>query len=128
MGQDGSVQVPPLTDHNLAAWYRNSPPPGQPGASVIVGHVDSYTGPSVFYNLRYLRSGQPIYIGLANGRQAVFQVNTVVMVPKNHFPTGSVYGAVPYPALRLITCGGPFDQASGHYLDNIIVYASLTGY
>jgi len=124
---DGSVQVPPLSDHNLAAWYRDSPAPGQLGASVIVGHVDSSTGPSVFYNLRYLRSGQPIYLGLADGRQAVFQVDTVVVVPKSRFPTSSVYGAVPYPALRLITCGGPFDPTSGHYLDNIIVYASLTG-
>jgi sortase (surface protein transpeptidase) len=124
---DGSIQVPPLVDHNLAAWYRNSPAPGQRGASVIVGHVDSYTGPSVFYNLRYMRPGQVIYIGLADGVQARFLVNTVVVVPKSQFPTSSVYDAIPYPALRLITCGGPFDAASGHYLDNIIVYASFTG-
>lgn len=123
---DGSVQVPSLTDHNLAGWYEHSPTPGQPGASVIVGHVDSYTGPSVFYKLRYLRHGQLIVVGLADGDRATFQVGNVVVVPKDQFPTTSVYGTTSYPALRVITCGGPFDAASGHYVDNIIVYANLT--
>lgn len=123
---DGSIQVPPLAVHNLAAWYRYGPTPGQRGAAVIVGHVDSYTAPSVFYSLKYLRAGEKIYIALADGRQAVFSVDQLQDAAKTHFPTRSVYGALPYPGLRLITCGGSFDTATGHYLDNIIVYAHLT--
>ena len=44
---------------------------------------------------------------------------------KSRFPTGTVYGAAPNAQLRLITCGGTFDAATGHYLSNTIVYATL---
>jgi sortase (surface protein transpeptidase) len=125
---DGSIQVPPLAAHNLAAWYRYGPTPGQRGAAVIIGHVDSYTAPSVFYGLKYMRAGETIYIALADGRQATFTVDQVQDAAKAHFPTRSVYGALPYPGLRLITCGGAFDAATRHYLDNIIVYAHLSGF
>jgi hypothetical protein len=41
------------------------------------------------------------------------------------FPTLKVYGMTPTPQLRLITCGGIFDTQTGHYLSNIVVYATL---
>ena len=56
---------------------------------------------------------------------ATFVVDGVQKVAKDAFPTASIYGKAGYPSLRLITCGGPFDRATGHYLDNIIVYAHL---
>jgi hypothetical protein len=43
---------------------------------------------------------------------------------KDRFPTQAVYGPTPDPELRLITCGGAFDYATGHYLSNIVVYAT----
>jgi LPXTG-site transpeptidase (sortase) family protein len=122
---DGTVQVPPLGDHNLAGWYSYGPAPGQRGAAVILGHVDSLTGISVFFYLKDLRTGDRIYVTLADGKVAVFTVDGVQKVAKTTFPTALVYGKARYPELRLITCGGPFDKASGHYLDNIIVYAQL---
>ena len=123
---DGTVQVPPLDNHNLTGWYHYGPAPGQLGSSVILGHVDSYTGISVFYYLKDLRRGNKIYVTLADGTVATFAVDGVQKVAKTDFPTASVYAArLDYPSLRLITCGGYFDQATGHYLDNIIVYAHL---
>jgi sortase (surface protein transpeptidase) len=122
---DGSVQVPPLADHNLTGWYEYGPTPGQSGNSVILGHVDSATGISVFYYLRYLHAGNKIYVTLADGQVATFAVDGLQKVAKDAFPTASVYGKSSYPSLRLITCGGTFDEATGHYLDNIIVYAHL---
>ena len=122
---DGTVQVPPLAAHNLAGWYRYGPSPGQRGPAVILGHVDSATGVSVFYDLRNLRPGDQVYVTLADGKVAVFTVDGLQKVAKDAFPTASVYGRARYPSLRLITCGGPFDQAAGHYVDNIIVYAHL---
>lgn len=122
---DGSVQVPPLENHNLTGWYKYSPTPGQMGASVILGHVDSYQGISVFYYLKDLIQGDQISVTLADGTVANFVVDGLEKVTKTDFPTSDVYGNVPYPGLRLITCGGPFDHSSGHYLDNIIVYAHL---
>jgi LPXTG-site transpeptidase (sortase) family protein len=122
---DGSVQVPPLDARNLTGWYRGGPAPGQRGPAVILGHVDSKTGISVFYRLRDLHAGDRMYVTLADGKVAGFVVDGLQKVAKDAFPTASVYGQAGYPSLRLITCGGPFDQATGHYVDNIIVYAHL---
>ena len=122
---DGTVQVPPLADHNLTGWYRYGPAPGQRGPAVVLGHVDSADGASVFYDLRNLRAGDRVYVTLADGKVAAFVVDGLQKVAKDAFPTASVYGKAGYPSLRLITCGGPFDQATGHYVDNIIVYAHL---
>jgi sortase (surface protein transpeptidase) len=123
---DGTVQVPPLDDHNLAGWYRYGPAPGQRGAAVILGHVDSLTGISVFYHLKDLRPGDRVYVTLADGQAAAFTVDGLQKVAKDAFPTASVYSRSGYPSLRLITCGGAFDRATGHYEDNVIVYAHLT--
>jgi LPXTG-site transpeptidase (sortase) family protein len=122
---DGTVQVPPLAEHNLTGWYRYGPSPGQRGPAVILGHVDSTTGASVFYYLKNMHAGDKVYVTLADGKVAAFAVDGLQRVAKDAFPTASVYGKAGYPSLRLITCGGPFDQATGHYADNIIVYAHL---
>src|SRR5579859_1620095 len=69
---DGTVQVPPLDNHNLAAWYNRSVAPGREGSSVILGHVDTYQGPSVFYDIKDLRRGDTIDVVRADGGTAVF--------------------------------------------------------
>jgi hypothetical protein len=122
---DGTVQVPPLANHNLAGWYDRSVTPGQRGSSVILGHVDSYTGISVFFYIKNLRPGNEIKIVRADGATATFAVDGVQKVEKSTFPTHAIYGNVSYPSLRLITCGGPFDAGTGQYLDNIVVYSHL---
>ena len=121
-----TVAVPPLQNHNLAGWYDGSVTPGQQGTSVILGHVDSFTGISVFFYIKTLRRGNQIKVMRANGSTAIFTVDGVQKVVKTAFPTSDVYGQVKYPGLRLITCGGPFDTATRQYLDDIVVYAHLT--
>lgn len=123
----GSIQVPPLANHNLTGWYDKSVMPGQDGTSVILGHVDSYTGPSVFYDIRYLVPGELVNVVRANGSIATFAVDGVREVAKATFPSRDIYGNTSYPGLRLITCGGPFNTASRQYLDNIVVYTHLIG-
>jgi len=120
-----TVQVPPLDEHNLVGWYEYGPTPGQKGDAVILGHVDSLTGLSVFYYLKDLHAGDKVYVTLTDGKVATFEVDGLQKVSKDAFPTASVYGKANYPSLRLITCGGTFDAATGHYLYNIIVYAHL---
>ena len=122
---DGTVQVPPLADHNLTGWYQYGPAPGQPGPAVILGHVDSATGISVFYHLKDLRRGDRIYVTLADEKVTAFAVDGVQKAAKDAFPTAAVYAEGDYPGLRLITCGGPFDLTTGHYLDNIVIYAHM---
>jgi LPXTG-site transpeptidase (sortase) family protein len=122
---DGTVQVPPLDSHNLTGWYEYGPTPGQRGDAVILGHVDTATGISVFYYLKDLKAGDKIYVTLTDGKVATFEVDGLQKVSKDAFPTASVYGKSGYASLRLITCGGTFDETTGHYLYNIIVYAHL---
>jgi LPXTG-site transpeptidase (sortase) family protein len=127
LASNGSIQVPPLSNHNLAGWYDGSVTPGQPGSSVIIGHVDNVTGVSVFFYIKTLRPGDLVKVERADGSTAVFEVDGVQKAVKTDFPTEAVYRNVAYPSLRLVTCGGPFDSATGQYLDNIVVYAHLVG-
>ncbi|MER6540744.1 class F sortase, partial [Streptomyces sp900105755] len=126
LAADGTVQVPPVTAHDRAGWYRYSPTPGQTGPSVILGHVTvGAYGDGVFRRLAELRRGEQAVARLENGRSAVFTVDKVRTVAKAAFPTEDVYGDVDRPELRLITCGGP--RGGDGYLDNVIVFATLTG-
>ena len=127
LNADGTIQVPSLvTSASEAAWYKYSATPGQIGASVIEGHVDSYHGPAVFYRLGALRPGDTIDVTLADGITAIFRVTGVREYAKSNFPAKAIYGITDYAALRLITCGGVFDYATGHYLSSTVVFASLT--
>jgi hypothetical protein len=124
----GAMEVPPLTHPFLAGWFDQGPTPGQRGTAVIVGHVDAAgVGPAVFYELGELRPGDRINVTLADGRTAVFAVWAAALYPKADFPSTTVYAYTSQPSLRLITCGGIFDPQTGHYLSNIVVFASYLG-
>ncbi|HZR54292.1 MAG TPA: class F sortase [Streptosporangiaceae bacterium] len=120
----GALQVPAST--SVAGWYTGSSRPGAIGPAVIAGHIDSYTGPGVFYRLDELRPGDRVYIGRTDGTLAVFRVTSVRTYAKAGFPTQAVYGPAPDAELRLITCGGVFDASRGSYLSNVVVYAVAT--
>ncbi len=129
LNADGSFQVPSLaTSAGRAAWYKYSATPGQIGSAVIEGHVDSYSGPAVFFRLGALRPGDRIDVTLANGVTAIFRVTGVREYTKEKFPAKEIYGRTDYAALRLITCGGAFDRATGHYLSSTVVFADLMSY
>jgi sortase (surface protein transpeptidase) len=117
------VLVPP-TSYTVAGWYAAGPAPGQPGPAVIAGHIDSTSGPAVFYRLSDLRAGDEVDVDLSDGTVARFTVNAVQQYSKGAFPTAAVYGPVPGSALRLITCGGSFDYSVHSYRDNTVVYAT----
>jgi len=108
-----------------AGWYAAGTVPGEVGPAVIAGHVDSKTGPAVFYRLAQLHSGDVVEVA-RGGTWLEFRVVGIERYPKNRFPRYRVYGPTPDPQLRLITCGGVFDHARGSYLDNTVVYAVAT--
>ena len=89
-----------------------------------MGHIDSLSGPGVFFRLPELRRGDDVYVKRADGTTVEFRVTLVQTYLKDYFPTQTVYGPTPDAELRLITCGGAFDYATGHYLSNIVVYAT----
>lgn len=109
---------------DLVGWNQAGPEPGEAGAAVIAGHVDSRRGPAVFYRLRELRSGHRVHVDLAGGRTVTFTVHRAASYPKNRIPDREVYGWTgDRPRLRLITCAGTFDRARGGYRDNLVVFA-----
>jgi sortase (surface protein transpeptidase) len=125
LNADRTMEVP--RDYGLAGWFTGGVMPGQDGPAVISGHVDSKSGPAVFYRLRELRRGDRIRVQRAAGDWLVFEVTGIARYAKATFPTEAVFGPVTGPVLRVITCGGDFDRASGHYLDNVVVTATPAG-
>ncbi len=121
---DGSLQVPP--SGFPAGWYTGGPTPGELGPAVIAGHID-WHGPGVFFKLHTLKPGDQVMVRRADGSQPTFRISRVARYPKDRFPTSLVYGNLDHAGLRLVTCGGSFNSQTGHYRDNIVVYADLTG-
>ncbi|MDP9407859.1 MAG: class F sortase, partial [Actinomycetota bacterium] len=119
---DGALDVP--EDFDLAGWFELGTVPGDPGPAVVAGHVDSRSGPAVFYRLRELSPGDLVEVDRSDGAVARFRVDRVEQYPKARFPTAAVYGPAPGAQLRLITCGGVFDRSVAHYRDNVVVYAT----
>lgn len=122
---DGTMQVP--AGAFPAGWYRGAPTPGELGPAIIVGHVDWAGTQGVFADLDALDAGDEVAVSRGDGTTAMFTVTHVERVAKHAFPTTAVYGDLDHAGLRLITCGGVFDQAAGSYEDNVIVYAELDG-
>jgi sortase (surface protein transpeptidase) len=118
---DGTLAAPSRWD--VAGWYAEGPRPGQPGPAVIVGHVDSTSGPAVFFHLSTLHPGDAVHVDRADGSTAAFRVTSVSRIPSSRFPTDLVYAPTLQASLRLLTCGGSFDPATKRYRDNVIVFA-----
>lgn len=124
--KDGTMQVPPTGFP--AGWYTGAATPGEIGPAIIVGHVDWGGHPGVFFKLRDLRPDDKIVVGRADGSTAVFRVTRLETFAKTQFPTQAVYGPTDYASLRLITCGGTFDQRAQSYTDNIVAFAKLVSF
>lgn len=120
---DGRIEVP--VDFDATGWWADGPEPGETGPAVILGHVDSREGPAVFFDLPRLDPGDRILIDRLDGSTVTYLVERIEEHPKDAFPTEAVYGPTSEPVLRLITCGGVFDNTRRSYEDNIIVFARL---
>lgn len=120
---DDTLEVP--KDAQDPAWYRLSPTPGELGPSIIVGHVDSETGPGIFWKLNQLQKDQIIEVTRSDNQVARFKVTEVKQFEQNNFPTQEVYGNINHSGLRLITCGGVFNRTTQSYSHNTVVYAEL---
>jgi len=118
----GQLQSPKVYEE--AGWFAGGTAPGDPGPAVLAGHVDSRTGPAVFFKLHELKTGDRIEVQ-RGGAWLAFKVTAREHYAKAKFPSDRVYGPTPLPELRLITCGGEFDAARHSYRDNVVVYAVL---
>jgi sortase (surface protein transpeptidase) len=123
LDDEGVMEVP--VDPSRAGWFSPSPAPGVPGASVIAGHVTWDREPAVFFELGRLHRGDTIEVDRADGTTATFVVQRTGTFPKTGFPTRAVYRHIDYPGLRLITCGGHYDDQTSSYDSNVIIWARL---
>ena len=123
LNDDKTVSVP--DSYTEVGWYKNGATPGEIGASVILGHVDSYQGPAVFYSLGQLKKGDEVEVTREDGSVAVFVVTDKERVSQDAFPTQKVYGDVDFAGLRLVTCTGIYNKGQLRYSHNLIVYAEL---
>jgi sortase (surface protein transpeptidase) len=119
----GVLVAPRYAD--TAGWWEKGVVPGDVGAAVIVGHLDTILGPAVFEHLKQLRPGDLIEIRMSDRRTVRFAVDGSHVVTKALFPSREVYGATPDAQLRLITCSEPFDPVAHSYTDNLVVFATL---
>ena len=120
---DGTMKPP--TKWGVAGWYAGGTHPGAVGPAVIAGHIDSLDGPGIFLDLGQIKLGASIVVTTRTGQKFRFTVIDVKQYPKKDFPVSVVYGPTPVATLRLITCTGKFNQASHHYLDNLVVTSVL---
>jgi len=121
---DNTMETPPLFE-KITGWYKYGPSPGQIGPAVIVGHVDTYKGPSVFWKLREIKAGDEISIAREDSSVVKFKVTALQQFDQSNFPTDAVYGNTDDAQLRLITCGGTFNKKTLRYSENTVVFASL---
>jgi hypothetical protein len=120
---DDSLDVP--TDARTVGWYERSASPGTAGPAVLAAHVNYKGEEGVFARLGDVRAGDRIEVYREDGTVAVFSVDRVGQFAKDAFPTETVYGPTPDGQIRLITCGGVFNEEKRSYDDNIVVFGHL---
>lgn len=123
VGESGALDTPKRYED--VGWWQDGPRPGAEGGAVMVGHLDSPTGPAVFYGLSSLRAGDEVLVDRKDRSRAAFRVRRVEQFPRDRFPSDRVYRRTGPPGLVLITCGGQYDRAAGRYRDNVVVFADL---
>ncbi|MET9930128.1 MULTISPECIES: class F sortase [unclassified Streptomyces] len=126
LAADGSLDVPPAKDRNLAGWYGGGTAPGAEGTAIVAGHVDNADGPAVFYTLGALKKGHRIEVDREDGRTAVFTVDAVEVYENDAFPDDKVYDEADRAEIRVITCGGGFSKKNG-YQGNVVAFGHLIG-
>jgi len=118
----GLMEVP--EDVRTIGWYRHGAGPGEDGSAVLSGHVDDRVqGRGAFYELATTSTGDTVEVDTGDGRTLAYRVDSVRNFGKEELPLEEVFQRSGPPRLVLITCGGEFDRATGHYVDNIVVTA-----
>lgn len=121
--EDGTVEPP--TQYTTVGWYKYGPTPGEQGPAVILGHVDSVSGPAVFFSLGQVPLGGKVLITREDGSIVTFTITKLERIEQDAFPTERVYGNTPDAQIRLITCTGTYDKGIRRYSHNLIMYGTL---
>ncbi|MCP3028860.1 class F sortase [Halobacillus sp. A5] len=122
--EEGGMDVP--DNDKDVGWFEPGTKPGDAGNAVLAGHVDSYKGPAVFFDLEKLKTGDDIRIH-GDHTLLTFEVERVVAYPADEAPVRKIFGSSDTPSLNVITCTGWYDQEAETHQDRLVVYTKLTG-
>lgn len=123
VGLDNQQRMDVPKDPMNVGWYKYGPVPGQAGNAVMDGHLDSDTGPAVFFRLQHLVAGDIFTVTNAVGKTSRFRITSIDNYIFDQVPMDQVFGPADIPRLNLITCGGSFDRASKNYSHRLVVYS-----
>lgn len=123
---DGELDVP--LDPRTVGWWRYGAKPGATvGTAILAGHINYAGVTGSMAKIGRLNPGDEVYVfgrQNANAKHEVrFRVTGVRTYHKTHLPYRQIFDQKSVGRIVIVTCGGPFDAATGNYLDNIIVYA-----
>jgi sortase (surface protein transpeptidase) len=122
--ETGAMEAP--ANYDDVGWYRLGVKPGETGRAVMAGHVDSTTGPAVFYRLRDLAPGSVIEVTLGGNSETLrYIVQDSATYQEREAPLERIFGPSDRSELILITCAGDFDFSQGVYHERLVVYAEL---
>jgi hypothetical protein len=118
---DGVMQDP--TGPWVVSWYKETGRLGVPDENVVMAaHVDYWdVGPAVFYNIRVLAEGDNVDVTGDDGSVYRYAVEWQKLFDADNAPIQEIVGPTDESALTLITCGGQFDYANGHYISRTVV-------
>jgi sortase A len=121
--ENGQMDVP--GSFETVGWFEPGIEPGENGNAAIAGHLDHYTGPAVFFNLKNLKIGDHIMVTDENNKTLTFVVQSVESYKTEEAPLQKIFGDADEPHLNLITCDGYFDQETQESERRLVVYTDL---
>lgn len=120
---NGQMGVP--QDPDQAGWFSPGTKPGGRGSAVIAGHVDSKTGPAIFYELDKMEMGDEVLVHGEDGEIVRFAVVKKVAYPRTDAPVDAIFGFTYGSGLNLITCTGSWDRKAKTHDDRLVVYTEI---
>ena len=122
VGIDQNNQMAVPNNIHLAGWYVNSVKPGEPGLSIIDGHVLGRYNNAIFKDLINLKPGNTFSIIYGDNSEKLFAVKEVKLLSVDD---ATIYLNTKDPniksQLNLITCDGNFDRNSQTYDKRVVV-------
>jgi LPXTG-site transpeptidase (sortase) family protein len=120
--KDGSLGTP--SNVFDTAWYNASAKPGQPGATLIDGHVSSWTSHGVFYGLKNLKPGDTMQVVRGDGSVFNYKVVKTQVYKDNNVDMRAAITPVVQgtPGLNLITCTGQVKPGTSEFNERVIVF------
>jgi sortase (surface protein transpeptidase) len=121
--ENGQMGVPKGFD--TVGWFGDGAKPGASGNAVMAGHVDSKTGPAVFYKLESLQKGDEVIVKDKEGKTLTFVVTGKEKYDRKTAPVDKIFDYSYGSKLNLITCTGNFDRDEGTHEERLVVYTEL---